>query len=305
MTAEQEITEPVDDCTESESQPNARMVMSESAHAGTDDKEGPLCEERSQMTIADHEHPFCFESDHLALRNNSDYHKLLKALGALERQKSQAIQDLEKLYAMEEKALRNPTAFIERLKKDAGSLDKEVPRRQTLTQVPYVHWSAYGSAVQETIALAGGEQWLGIRKGTTSNHIVINSSVNGASEKQSKPPSEGDLVRGRVYSQKKSVSFNQLWTPEEQAKLEKLLVKYPSEQTEAKRWEKIAKEMENRTPKQIASRVQKYFIKLAKAGLPIPGRMPSSAMCKKVKTCTNTQIALHWFVDGIGFQPYY
>ena len=26
---------------------------------------------------------------------------------------------------------------------------------------------------------------------------------------------------------------------------------------------------------QVASRVQKYFIKLAKAGLPIPGRMPN------------------------------
>jgi hypothetical protein len=30
----------------------------------------------------------------------------------------------------------------------------------------------------------------------------------------------------------------------------------------------------NRTPKQVSSRVQKYFIKLLKAGLPIPGRGP-------------------------------
>lgn len=30
----------------------------------------------------------------------------------------------------------------------------------------------------------------------------------------------------------------------------------------------------NRTPKQVSSRVQKYFLKLTKAGLPIPGRGP-------------------------------
>lgn len=30
----------------------------------------------------------------------------------------------------------------------------------------------------------------------------------------------------------------------------------------------------NRTPKQVSSRVQKYFIKLLRAGLPIPGRGP-------------------------------
>lgn len=28
-------------------------------------------------------------------------------------------------------------------------------------------------------------------------------------------------------------------------------------------------------PSKVASRVQKYFIKLAKAGLPVPGRVPN------------------------------
>ena len=40
---------------------------------------------------------------------------------------------------------------------------------------------------------------------------------------------------------------------------------------------------------QVASHVQKYFIKLAKAGLPVPGRMPNVAAytskSKKVYTC--------------------
>ena len=60
-----------------------------------------------------------------------------------------------------------------------------------------------------------------------------------------------------------------------QRKLEELLVKYPMEEVEARRWEKIARALGNRTPQQVASRVQKYFIKLTKAGLPVPGRIPN------------------------------
>ena len=40
------------------------------------------------------------------------------------------------------------------------------------------------------------------------------------------------------------------------------------------RWKKIAAELGNRTPVQVQSRVQKYFLKLHRAGLPIPGRLP-------------------------------
>jgi len=42
------------------------------------------------------------------------------------------------------------------------------------------------------------------------------------------------------------------------------------------RFRKIAADLGGRTSLQVQSRVQKYFIKLAKAGLPIPGRMPRS-----------------------------
>lgn len=41
----------------------------------------------------------------------------------------------------------------------------------------------------------------------------------------------------------------------------------------------------NRSVQQVTSRVQKYFIKLYKAGLPIPGRIPKSIDKYKV---TNT-----------------
>lgn len=61
------------------------------------------------------------------------------------------------------------------------------------------------------------------------------------------------------------------WTLDEQRRLEELLDEFPPEAVESQRFVKIAKAMGNRTPKQIASRVQKFFKKLHEANLPIPG----------------------------------
>lgn len=67
-----------------------------------------------------------------------------------------------------------------------------------------------------------------------------------------------------------------VYTVQKQARLVELLDVYPDEEVAAQRWEKISKALGTRTPKQVASRVQKYFIKLAKANLPVPGRMPNT-----------------------------
>jgi len=72
-------------------------------------------------------------------------------------------------------------------------------------------------------------------------------------------------------------TFNQPWSTEEQLRLEQLLRKHPPERFESRRFAKIASELPGRTTQQVTSRVQKYFIKLAKAGLPVPGRMPNLA----------------------------
>lgn len=65
-----------------------------------------------------------------------------------------------------------------------------------------------------------------------------------------------------------------MWTCEEQRRLEELLIEYPPEQIEMRRFAKIAKALGNRTARQVASRLQKYFQKLHAAGLPVPGRIP-------------------------------
>lgn len=66
----------------------------------------------------------------------------------------------------------------------------------------------------------------------------------------------------------------QLWTCEEQRRLEELLIEFPPEPIEMRRFTKIAHALGNRTPRQVASRLQKYFQKLHAAGLPVPGRIP-------------------------------
>ncbi|KAF9969780.1 ZZ-type zinc finger-containing protein 3 [Actinomortierella ambigua] len=78
-------------------------------------------------------------------------------------------------------------------------------------------------------------------------------------------------------------TYNMPWTDDEQKLLERLLEVYPDEPVAAQRFQKISQAMGTRTPKQVASRVQKYFIKLVKAGLEAPGRMNYSLEPTKPK----------------------
>ncbi|CAO3677194.1 unnamed protein product [Umbelopsis ramanniana] len=80
----------------------------------------------------------------------------------------------------------------------------------------------------------------------------------------------------------KLVTHNLPWSDDEQKRLEELLQIYPDEPVQAQRFNKISAALGTRTPRQVASRVQKYFIKLAKNGLPVPGRItiPPSSLPK-------------------------
>ena len=59
------------------------------------------------------------------------------------------------------------------------------------------------------------------------------------------------LVRGRVKRDGRPTTFNQLWTAEEQRRLEQLLLEHPPEEVEARRWDKIARALTNRTAQQV------------------------------------------------------
>ncbi|GFR02506.1 ZZ-type zinc finger-containing protein 3 [Trichonephila clavata] len=200
---------------------------------------------------------FNFDSDHPALKNNSDYKELLKTIAVLEAQRSKAIKDLDRLHEVKNEALSDPIAFVERLQK--GEKIK-FPARQKIYPVPAIDWSKYA---------LNGDTSLSRRQLTRLSSRATKDLFKKCKDKS-----------GNQHDQKPP-KINHYWTAEEQKHLEELLIKFPPEEIESRRWEKIANCLENRTPIQVASRVQKYFIKLLKAGMPIPGRMPNTTYLKK------------------------
>ncbi|XP_036299600.1 ZZ-type zinc finger-containing protein 3 isoform X7 [Pipistrellus kuhlii] len=214
---------------------NAKRICCDSENYGSEGQSKPPSEARlnignlpsakesanPHITEEEDDDPdvYYFESDHVALKHNKDYQRLLQTIAVLEAQRSQAVQDLESLSRHQKEALKNPIGFVEKLQKK--------------------------------------------------------------------------MIRGRLCDDTKPETFNQLWTVEEQKKLEQLLLKYPPEEVESRRWQKIADELGNRTAKQVASRVQKYFIKLTKAGIPVPGRTPNLYIYSKKSSTSRRQHPLN------------
>ncbi|KAG0378903.1 ZZ-type zinc finger-containing protein 3 [Mortierella sp. AD032] len=130
---------------------------------------------------------------------------------------------------------------------------------------------------------------------TTAHHTSFSSSGNNNityNHMSGSVDIQPGNTKGKGYSREGSGArddpkpplYNIPWSDEEQRLLEKLLDEYPDEPVAAQRFQKISAAMGTRTPKQVASRVQKYFIKLVKAGLEAPGRMNYSLETSKAKT---------------------
>ncbi|KIL62420.1 hypothetical protein M378DRAFT_12877 [Amanita muscaria Koide BX008] len=81
--------------------------------------------------------------------------------------------------------------------------------------------------------------------------------------------SNGNITtNGKRGTKPRSETYKQAWSESEQNLLEQLLEKIP--EGEKNRWQKISKAMNGRrTPRQVASRVQKYFEKLKKFGVDV------------------------------------
>jgi len=122
---------------------------------------------------------------------------------------------------------------------------------------------------------------LGNHSNITYNHMSGSIDIQPSLSSKAKGATrEGSGVR----EDPKPPLYNIPWSDEEQQLLEKLLEVYPDEPVAAQRFQKISAAMGTRTPKQVASRVQKYFIKLVKAGLEAPGRMNYSLEPSKPKS---------------------
>lgn len=92
------------------------------------------------------ESEFYFESDHLALKGNKDYSAFLKTIVILEAQRTQAVEDLDKLLSAHSKAIKDPISFVAQLQN--GDLP-EPPGPQKIAEIPYVDWSQYNITIPD------------------------------------------------------------------------------------------------------------------------------------------------------------
>lgn len=70
---------------------------------------------------------YCFETDQLALKGNTDYQLLLRTLVTLEGQRIIAVQNMEKLLPLKNEALESPLEFVEKLQR-GEHMDFPVPQ---------------------------------------------------------------------------------------------------------------------------------------------------------------------------------
>ncbi|KAJ4937201.1 hypothetical protein JOQ06_001780 [Pogonophryne albipinna] len=236
----------------------------------------------------------CAKSSSLPRVREESYQRLLQTIGVLEAQRTQAILDLETLARQQREALADPISFVEHLQK---RVNLGLPRPQRVVQLPDIGWDQYTSGLSDF-----EREFCDKKRKTRRLKLIFDQGLPARPNSPVEPKKEGEsssmysslptsdalensrqaqLIRGRISQPNKSDTFNQLWTVEEQKKLEQLLLKFPPEEVESRRWQKVADELGNRTAKQVASRVQKYFIKLTKAGIPVPGRTPNLCMYTK------------------------
>ncbi|XP_068232340.1 ZZ-type zinc finger-containing protein 3 isoform X2 [Palaemon carinicauda] len=154
------------------------------------------------------------------------------------------------------------------------ALVKLQAQRAKAVKIPHIEWEKYN--VQSLTQGMRPKTRKRIHKESQSPHHEVIQETKDTVVTDGKI-----LIRGRAYDESKPQTFNQSWSDEEQRKLEELLIKYPDETISYQRWSKISKELGTRTPLQVQSRVQKFFIALKMQGLPIPGKNPRRAVLKK------------------------
>ncbi len=224
----------------------------------------------------DIDEPFYFESDSLALRNNTDYSSLLKTLTLLQGQRIKACQDLESLIDLKEEALKDPLKFINSIQ---TSTTKNIPTRQKVYVLPDIDFNKYYDCVDldefEAIKTQNMQRTHSLRQTCKIIEQQQQQQQDTSSEMNRRTSSRTNKQSSNNKQEKEIKNYNKPWTVDEQRQLEECLLLYPPEDNEAARFRKIADKLGTRTPLQVQSHCQKYFIKLAKAGLPIPGRMPN------------------------------
>ena len=171
--------------------------------------------------IQENEH-FYFESDTLALRNNSDYSCLLKTLVLLENQRIQTLNDLEILHYLKEKSLNDPFKFIKELANKDTSNNKllslqnsqysieKIPTRQKVFVIPEVDWNKYFENIDlEDLESIKKQKEIRVHSLRQTSKLIQNHDKS--------PPTNKSLTRNiEIDPREEKANYNKPWSVEEQ-----------------------------------------------------------------------------------------
>ena len=115
-------------------------------------------------------------------------------------------------------------------------------------------WKIYGISHRLTKSWQRYELCQSVSK--PNKYVFTGISLSGASSVNTSLldthlTSRTQVIRGRVRDESKPQTFNQLWSSDEQRRLEELLLVHPPEDVEQRRWEKIATALGNRSAQQV------------------------------------------------------
>ncbi|XP_034670009.1 ZZ-type zinc finger-containing protein 3 [Drosophila subobscura] len=236
--------------------------------------------EQLEDSAPEDENVFHFESEHLALRGNECYASLLRTIAVLQAQRIRVHQQIDELEASRKMYLNNPQLLLDKLSSNEPLISDNYIAIAPLPELPTLMAKA----------VDGGEV----------DFKLPTSQMASYTPQSSLPPSP---ETSNVSSSERSTKHqNRLWTNEEQRHLEQLLIKYPPEEVESRRFAKIAKALGNRTTQQVFSRIQKYFQKLHEAGMPVPGRLPKYRRTTHTKPKFNIRRSTFFPAQNISLQ---
>ncbi|EGC39132.1 hypothetical protein DICPUDRAFT_148146 [Dictyostelium purpureum] len=227
----------------------------------------------------------------IPVTSTQEYKQLTKVLEILELQREQVLKDREFIENAYKEAIGNPVEYIESLVSGAIRL----PPKINIINIPDltgILLPTYNNK-NNNVSTNSSSGSIGIN---SNQRLVNNNSINKENEKEVRneivvykkrmnnhdesdsnfKEGENEVIRKppRPYPRALSKTNLAYWTEEEHNRLEELLVEFPEEEVATHRWVKIANKLGNRTPAQVASRTQKYFKKLERLGLEIPGSRP-------------------------------
>ncbi|KAN0042110.1 hypothetical protein ACTFIV_004669 [Dictyostelium citrinum] len=201
-----------------------------------------------------------------------EYKQLTKILDILQQQREQVLKDKETIQNAYDEALKSPIEYIEKLV--SGKIN--LPGKINIADVPQFSiglpiYTRQRNKTNLNIPLGSSESESESDNGTRNNKKYnIENSLLSVSESENNYNNNNNKTLATTRHRRNSENLT-YWTEEEQVLLEQLLIKYPEEEVASHRWTKIASHIKGRTPQQVASRTQKFFKKLEKAGLRIPG----------------------------------